>query len=92
MNLYIEKLWQVPKHLNYPFINLVTHFSLFTITVMVSMCLQWFIFSPVFLLGSNAAVNMEISESVGKMRIVPFHYDSTIMYYCSAFAESLQTK
>lgn len=45
-----------------------------------------------FLLGSNAAVNMEISESVGKMRIVPFYYGSIIMYYCSAFAESLQTK
>lgn len=49
-------------------------------------------FSPLFLLASNAAVNMEISESVGKMRIVPFHYDSTVMCYCSAFAESLQTK
>lgn len=92
MNLYIKKLWQVPKHLNYPFIHLVTHFSLFLITVMLSMCLM--IHSPplFFLVGSNAAVNMEISESVGKMRIVPFYYGSTIMYYCSAFAESLQTK
>lgn len=35
---------------------------------------------------------MEISESVGKMRIVPFQYDSTVKYYYSAFAESLQTK
>lgn len=49
-------------------------------------------FSFFFSLGSNAAVNMEISESVGKMRIVPFHYDSTIKYYYSGFAESLQTK
>lgn len=75
MNLYIKRLWQVPKHLNYPFTHLVTHFSLFLITVMLSMSNDSF-----FLLGSNAAVNMEISESVGKMRIVPFHYDSTIMY------------
>jgi len=31
-----------------------------------------------FPLGSNAAVNMEISESVGEMKIVPFHYDRFI--------------
>lgn len=43
-----------------------------------------------FPLGSNAAVNMEISESVGKMRMVPFHY--AVKHCCSAFAESLQTK
>jgi len=35
---------------------------------------------------------MEISESVGKMRIVPFHCDSAIKYYYSAFDESLETK
>lgn len=47
-------------------------------------------FPPFCLLGSNAAVNMEISESVGKMRIVSFHSGSTIMYNYTAYAESLQ--
>lgn len=34
--------------------------------------------SPFFPLGSNAAVNMEISESVGKMKVVSFHYNGFI--------------
>lgn len=90
MNLYIEKLWQVPKHLNYLFNYSVTHFFVLNYCHGKCVSLMILFFPPFCLLGSNAAVNMEISESVGKMRIVSFHSGSTIMYNYTAYAESLQ--